>query len=225
MKKIILLSVTVLGFLTSLPTTCKAGFGDLGPYFSFTWGDGGNIPADVNVTGQQTSPDGQNVTLSGQLATISGANFADGFVLYWSGDFQGPINPGDSFTAGLNFGVTTTGGTLTWSFYGNLWSNEGYEQARILTGLAPVPASGQVSGVQLASSQFTQPGETGLFEGYLNIEWSGYSPTDTFSINVNSIDITYVPEPGLMPLAIALSLLLPVLDRRTRARLHFAPTK
>jgi hypothetical protein len=187
MRKIIFLTIIIVGcFFWSL-ATCKAGFDDLGPYFSFTWGDGGGIPSDVsNITSQQTSTDGQTVTLSGDLGPIAGANFGNGFVFYWNGGFQGPINPGDQFV---------TGGSLSWSYYSDLWSNEGYESARILTDLTPTLSSGEINGVQLVSSQFTQPGETGNFEGYLNIEWSGFSPTDTFSIDVNSIDISYLPAP------------------------------
>jgi hypothetical protein len=211
MKKIIPVICILINFSIWLPATRGATFGDLGPYFSFTYGDGGGIPADVyNVTGQQTSPDGQSVKLFGDLGPIDGARFASGFVLDWSGAFQGPINPGDRFLADLNFDVHATGGTLSWSFYANLWSNEGFEQARILTDLAAIPASGQVNGVHLESSLFTQQGETGRFEGYLHIDWAGFSPTDTFSISIpqNSIDITYVPEPsscGFALLAFALS--------------------
>jgi len=65
----------------------NAGFGDLAPYFSFDYGDGGGIPADVNnVISQQTSPDGQTVQLSGNFGPIDGARFGGGFVLYWQGD-------------------------------------------------------------------------------------------------------------------------------------------
>ncbi len=208
MKKTIPILCVLVGFTTWLPSARGAAFGDLGPYFSFTYGDGGGIPVDVyNVTGQQTSPDGQSVKLFGDLGPIDGARFANGFVIDWSGSFQGPINPGDNFAADLNFDVNATGGTLAWSFYANLWSNEGFEQARILTSLMPVPASGQVNGVHFESSSFTQPGDTGYFDGYLHIEWTGFSPTDTFSISIpqNSIDITYVPVPEPSILALALT--------------------
>jgi hypothetical protein len=206
MKQITLLIIFFGGFLLGLPATCDAAFDDLGPYFSFTWGDGGGIPSDVNnVTSQQTSADGQNVTLSGSLGPIDGARFADGFVLYWAGGFQGTINPGDQFTADLNFDVTATGGSLAWNYYSDLWSNEGFESARILTDTMPVPLSGQVNNVQLVSSAFTQPGQTGQLEGYLYIDWSGFGPTDTFSIGVNSIDVSYlgVPEPNPLPPTLA----------------------
>lgn len=198
MGRIIAIAIVSAGFLIALPFSSKAGFDDLGPYFSFTWGDGGVPPSVYNVASQQTSPDGQNVTLSGALGPIDGASFADGFVLYWNGGFEGPINPGDQFTTDVNFNVSVTGGTLEWSFESDLWSNEGYEDAIVSPNLAPMPLSGQVSDASFDSSQFTQPGQTGQFEGYLNIAWSNYSPTDTFSINVNSIDVTYepVPEPG-----------------------------
>jgi len=122
------------------------------------------------------------------------------------------MNPGDNFSANLNFGVNVTGGTVQWSFYADLWSNEGFEDARILTDLTPMPASGQISGLQLESSSFTQPGETGVFEGYLHLDWSGFSPTDTLSLDIpqNSIDITYqpVPEPGAIQLALVAFALL-----------------
>src|SRR3974390_284486 len=93
----------ILGLLLLPSATCQAGFGDLSPYFSFIWGDGGGIPSDVyNVTGQQISPNGQSVTLSGALGPIDGASFSHGFVLDWYGGFQGPMNPGDQFTTDLN---------------------------------------------------------------------------------------------------------------------------
>jgi hypothetical protein len=220
MKTIISVISILVGLSASLPGARAAAFGDLGPYFSFTYGDGGGIPADVlNVTSQETSLDGQSVKLFGDLGPIDGARFAGGFVLYWSGGFQGPINPGDKLVADLNFDVNATGGTLDWSFYANLWSNEGFEQAQVLTSLMPVPASGQVSGVHFESSPFTQPGDTDLFQGYLHIDWTGFNPTDTFSISIpqNSIDITYIPEPNSCSLAlIALALSLGNLRRRGR---------
>ncbi len=203
-----------------LPAARGATFGELNPYFSFTYGDGGGIPPDVyNVTGQQTSPDGQSVKLFGDLGPIDGARFASGFVIYWSGGFQGPINPGDKFLADLNFDVNATGGTLSWSFYANLWSNEGFEQARILTDLMAMPPSGQVNGVHFESSPFTQQGDTGWFEGYLHIDWAGFTPTDTFSISIpqNSIDISFVPEPSSCGLAlVGFALSLTRLSRRGR---------
>ena len=100
-----------------------------------------------------------------------------------------------------------------------MWPNEGFEQAQVLTGLTPVPASGQVSGVHFESSPFTQPGDTGIFQGYLHIDWAGFNPTDTFSISIpqDSIDITYIPEPNSCSLAlIALALSLGNLRRRGR---------
>lgn len=196
MKNVILLPVLVIaGFLLCRPVTCYAGFGDLGPYFSYSYGDGG-LPSNLYSTaGQTTSPDGQSVTLYGNAGPINGADFADGFCLYWTGNFGGPINPGDNYTVNLNFDVSVTGGNLSWSYYSELWSNEGYEGSTISPSLAPMPASGQMSDVQLESPAFTQVGQTGQFQGYLNVEWSGYSPTDIFSINVNSINVTYEPAP------------------------------
>src|SRR5258708_2571830 len=99
MKKTVLF-VLLAGFAAGLPAAHAAGFGNLGPYFSFELGDGGGIPADVNnTTGQITSPDGQSVKLYGDLGPIDGARFQNSFVLYWTGGYDGPINPGDKFTA------------------------------------------------------------------------------------------------------------------------------
>ncbi len=199
MKKVILLPILVIiGFLMGQPVNCYAGFGDLGPYFSYTYGDGG-LPSNLYSTaGQTTSPDDQTVTLFGNAGPINGADFANGFVLYWTGNFDGPINPGDNYTVNLNFDVSVTGGNLSWSFYSELWSNEGFEGSTIYPNLTSMPASGLMSNVQMESPSFTQEGQTGQFEGYLNIQWDGYSPSDTLSVNVNSINITYqpVPEPG-----------------------------
>jgi hypothetical protein len=206
MKKII--AVIGMLLLVSLPLADAASFGSVSPYFSFTYGDGGGIPADVNnVAGQQISYNGRALKLFGDLGPIDGARFRSGFVFYWHGGFQGPINPGDEFVADLSFGATATGGSLAWNFYANLWSNEGFEQARILTSLAPVPLSGQVHGVHLESSFFTQQGMTGQFDGYLHLEWTGFSPTDTFSISIpqNSIDVTYIPLSFSPQLTITLS--------------------
>jgi hypothetical protein len=121
MKKVILLPVfLVIGFLTGQPASCYAGFGDLGPYFSYTYGDGG-LPSNLySIAGQTTSVDGQSVTLFGNAGPIDGADFANGFVLYWTGSFDGPINPGDNYAVNLNFDVTVTGGNLSWSFYSEL---------------------------------------------------------------------------------------------------------
>ena len=56
MKKVILLPVfLVIGFLTGQPASCYAGFGDLGPYFSYTYGDGG-LPSNLySIAGQTAS--------------------------------------------------------------------------------------------------------------------------------------------------------------------------
>ena len=195
MKKIILLTILVTGFFIAQPASCYAGFSDLGPYFSYTYGDGG-LPSNLYSTaGQTTSADGQSVTLFGNAGPIDGTDFASGFVLDWQGNFDGPINPGDNYAVNLNFDVSVTGGTLSWSFYSELWSNEGFEGSTIYPNLASLPASGQISNVQMESPSFTQEGQTGQFEGYLNIQWDGYSPTDTLSIDVNSINITYQPVP------------------------------
>ena len=194
------------------------GFGDLGPYFSFVYGDGGLPPDIASSTGQQTSPDGLSVKLYGQCGPITGDQFQSGFVLDWDGSYDGPINPGDLFTADLDLSVNVTGGDLQWSFYGDLFSTEGFEDARILTD--PVPLTGgELSGVHLESSPFTTTGDGGYFQGYVHIDWSNYSPTDTFSITIpsNSVDLTYVPVPE-PAIVCALPLLL-LLGRRKKQRL------
>ena len=194
------------------------GFTDLGPYFSFHHGDGG-LPADIaSSTGQQTSADGLSVKLYGQCGPITGDQYQFGFVLYWQGSYEGPINPGDLFTADLDLSVDATGGDLEWNFYSDLFSTEGFEDARILTD--PIPLTGgELSGVHLESSPFTTTGDGGDFEGYVYIGWSNYSPTDTLSVTIpsNSIDIMYVavPEPAIV---CALPLLL-LFGRGKRRRL------
>ncbi len=212
MKKIILF-IILAAFAAGLSAARAVGFDDFGPYFSFEYGDGGGIPADVaNTTGQQTSPDGMSVKLYGNLGPIDGARFGNGFVLDWQGGFEGTINPGDSLTANLTFSAHATGGALAWSFYTSLWSNEGFEQAKILTDLTPMPPSGDVIGAQFGSSAFTQPGETGNLEGYLHFDWTGFSPTDTLTVSIpqNSIDITLTPapEPGTLALALTAAVLV-----------------
>ena len=185
----------------------QPAFGDVGPYFSFVYGDGG-LPGDIaNVAGQQISADGNTLQLYGDCGPITGAEFGFGFVLDWDGSFQGPISPGDTFTVGLDFNVQVTGGTVSWDLYADLWSNEGYEDAQIVTDPTPVPQSGLVSGAQFASSAFNNPGQTGIYSGYLHLDWSGYSPTDTLTVSIpqGSIDTTYVPvpEPGVVSLMFA----------------------
>jgi hypothetical protein len=216
MKIYIIVVCTIVGFLGALPTVRGASFDDVGPYFSFTFGDGGGLPADVNdVTGQQVSPDGQNLKLYGDLGPIDGARFASGFVLDWSGAFQGPINAGDKFVADVTFDVQATGGTLAWSLYADLYSGE---HARILTDLMPMPISGQVSGAHFESSSFTHPADSGHFEGYLHIDWTDFSPTDTFTISIpqNSLDFTYVPVPEPSMLTLALIGMAPTVCLRSR---------
>jgi hypothetical protein len=216
--KIAVSIIIVFGMLSdSLPTAHGVTFGDPAPYFSFTFGDGTGMPADVpNVTGHQTNAN--LVKLYGDFGPIDGARFESGFVLYWNGTFDGPISPGDTLLADLTFDVMATGGSLEWGFYSNLWSNEGFEQARILTGLMPVPASGHAVDAHYESSPFTEYGDTGIFSGYLHVNWTGYSPTDTFSISVpqDSIDITYVPEPGVVLIALTAWPFIPSLRLRRR---------
>jgi len=221
MKKTLSLIVVVASLFTFQPAAYALTFGDLNPYWSFVYGDGGGIPADVpSSVGQQTSPAG--VKLFGDLGPIDGARFGWGFVLDWSGDIQGPINPDENFVADVTFDAHATGGTLAWSFFGEMWSNEGFEYSRILTDLMPVPTTGQVIGAHLESSPFTTYGETGYFQGYLHIDWTGYSPTDTFSISVpqNSIDVTYhaVPEPTALHVTLAAwSVVLSLRSRGSRS--------
>lgn len=47
-----------------------------------------------------------------------------------------------------------------------------------------------------------------LFEGYLDIGWSGYAPTDTLTLTIpqQSLDFTYVVAPK--PAAMSLSLMV-----------------
>lgn len=173
------------------------GFGALDPYFSFSLGDS-SPPGDIpNVTGQVTSPDGYTVSLSGAFGPIDGARFGNNFVLYWSGSFVGPISAGDTFTADLDFQAQATGGALSWRFSSEMFSTLGFEYARIDTTSEPLPVSGEVSGIALQSSAFTTDGSGGNFQGYLLIDWTGFTDTDTLTVTVpsHSIDITYVPEP------------------------------
>jgi hypothetical protein len=194
-------------------------FGDLGPRFDFVLGDGGGMPADVpNSTGQQNFPDG--VKIWGSMGPIDGARWGHNFVLYWSGLFEGPINPGDKYVADITFDAHATGGSLAWRYLNELFVNESTEREYISTPLAPVPPSGQVTDYHVESPEFTDPGQTGYFAGYLLIDWTGFSPTDTFTINVpqNSIDVTFlsVPEPNALLLAL---ICVPVIcARRLRRR-------
>jgi len=183
--------------LADVPILEGSGFTELNSYFGFTWGDS-PVPADVpNVRGQQTSADGQKIKLYGEFGPIDGARFRDGFVFYWHGYYQGTIRPGDSFNADLDFSVNVTGGNLAWKFYAELMSSSGY--ARILTDLMPMPPSGQVADLRLESSSFSRPGDGDLYESYLHVQWTDFSPTDSFTLTVpqGSVDITCVPEPGL----------------------------
>lgn len=198
-------------FLIS-PRAVAAGFGDLGGYFSFHLGDGG-LPDGIDSTigTQQTSADGLAVKLSGSCGPITGAQFEPGFVLYWGGSFEGPIRPGDFFTADIDLSVNVTGGDLGWSFYADLFSPEESDRARILTSVAPM-SGGALTNIHLQSTPFTTEGDGGSYESYIHIDWTNYSPTDTFSITIpsHSVDITYVPEPAMT----SVLLLLPLMRRR-----------
>ncbi len=201
-----LLKTTLLaGLVVGLQTARALQFDDQGPYFSFVWGDGG-LPANIySAAGDQISPDGQTVTMSGNCGPIAGADFQQGFVLDWNGNLEGTIGPGEQFVADLNFSVQATGGTLAWNFLAAI-AGEGM----IDTSMTPIALNGQVNGTQFEfeTPSYTQPYWNG-FGGYLQLDWAGYSPTDTLSINVSSIEITSVPEPDslyltMVPLLLAL---------------------
>ena len=194
-----LLKTTILfGLFVGLQTVRALQFDEQNPYFSFVWGDGG-LPANIySAASDEISPDGQTVTMSGNCGPIDGADFQQGFVLDWSGGLEGTIGPGEPFVANLNFSVQTTGGTLAWNFLAAI-AGEGM----IDTSMTPIALNGQVNGAQLEfeTPSFTQPYWNG-FDGYLQVDWAGYGPTDTFSINVSSIEITSVPEPNSLYLSI-----------------------
>lgn len=207
-----LLKLTVLaGLFVGLQTARALQFDDQNPYFSFVWGDGG-LPANISsVASDQVSPDGQTVTMSGNCGPIAGADFQQGFVLDWGGGLEGTIGPGEQFVADLNFSVQATGGTLAWNFLAEI-AGEGM----IDTSMTPIALNGQVNGAQFEfeTPSFTQSYWNG-FGGYLQVDWAGYSPADTFSINVNSIEITSVAEPDsssltMVPLLLALIYRAPV---------------
>ena len=150
------IALVLVGFSTRLSIAQGVTFGNINPYFSYEYGDGG-IPSNIpNTTGQQTSTDGQAVKLYGDCGPISGASFGSGFVLDWSGTYQGEINNGDELIADLDYSASATGGALEWSFYADLSPNAGGGGARISTSLAPMPPSGQVSGIELISPPATQ---------------------------------------------------------------------
>jgi len=227
MKKTKVYLITIGVSLMS--TLHAANFGDIDTFFMF--GDESGMPLGItDVTGHATSPDGQSVRLFGNVGPITGVEFRPGFEYDWvSGSFQGPINPGDYFVADLSFDPEMTGGSLSWSFYAFVWSNEGFEAAQISTSETSLSDSGPVSGIHLVSSSFTQHGDTGSFEGYLRFEWSGYGPEDTFSLTIpqNSIDITYVsvPEPSTAMLVALGSTLGLLIYARGRKVMGLQPNK
>jgi PEP-CTERM motif-containing protein len=187
------------------PAAAQAGFTDLGPYFSFTYGDGSPPDGVPNSVGQQTSPDGQTTHLYGNFGPIDGAHWQFGFVLYWNGGYggyEGPITAGDYFTNDVDFNVQATGGTVQWSFYARMFSQSGYDSASVYTDLMPVPESGHVT-AHFQSSPFDVSSVDSYYEGYLHIEWNDYSPTDTLSLDIpagSTIDTIYVPEPSALAL-------------------------
>jgi hypothetical protein len=200
-----LLKTTILvGVFVGLQTARALQFDDQSPYFSFVWGDGG-LPANIDsVASDQVSPDGQTVTMFGNCGPIAGADFQQGFVLDWGGNLEGTIGPGEQFVADLNFSVQATGGTLAWNFLAAI-AGEGM----IDTSMTPIALNGQVNGAQFEfeTPSYTQPYWNG-FGGYLQLDWQGYSPTDSLSINVNSIEITSVAEPDSLYLAMVPLLLV-----------------
>ncbi len=204
-RQMSLLKITILaGLIVGLQTARALQFDDQSPYFSFVWGDGG-LPANIySVAGDQISPDGQTVTMSGNCGPIDGADFQQGFVLDWGGNLEGTIGPGEQFVADLNFSVQATGGTLAWNFLAEI-AGEGM----IDTSMTPIALNGQVNGAQFEfeTPSYAQPYWNG-FGGYLQVDWAGYSPTDTLSINVSSIEITSVPEPDSLYLTIVPLLLV-----------------
>lgn len=194
MNRLLLVATSLGMILTLMATAYGDGFTDLGGRFDFVYGDGGGPGNVPNSTGQETSADGQMVKLFGDFGPITGADWQFGFVIYWNGSYIGPINPGDHFVADVDFDVHATGGTLQWSFYARMSSDD---FAQISPVFMPVPESGHVSGVEFVSPEFSSPGNGANYESYLHIEWTGYSPTDTltFSIPHNSVDVTFVPVP------------------------------
>jgi hypothetical protein len=185
--------------LLSTLSAHAAGFGDLGGRFDFSFADSNGLPSDVpQSVGQQTAPNGQSVKLFGSMGPIDGARFRSGFVFYWSGPYEGPVLAGETFSVDLDFDVDVTGGTLEWSFFADLYeaTDSGTDHARIQTGLMPLPAPHAVS-THLESSPFPVDGQGFHYSSYLHFDWSGYAPTDTFSLTVppNSVDVTYIPEP------------------------------
>ena len=174
-------------------------FGDMQPYFSFIYGD---APPLGGTPGQQTSPNA--LKLYGDLGPIAGSDWGWGFVLYFHGLVEGPINAGDYYTADLTFDVTTTGGTVSWDFFSELYDGD---YLRIGGGSTAVPPSGHVSGVHLQSDTATSDADGVFIDGYLHLDWSGYNPTDTLTLSIpqNSIDVAYqpIPEPGTMALIFA----------------------
>ena len=192
----LLLAVLILSSLSS----CAVEFGDLAPYFSFIYGD---APPLGGTPAQQSLPD--SVKLYGDIGPISGSNWGFGFILYWHGPVTGQINPGDHYTADLTFDVHVTGGSASWDFYSDFYAAE---QALIPdTPPAAVPPSGHVGGEHFVSETFSTPNDGAYVEGFLHIDWTGYSPADTLTLSIpqNWIDLTYqpVPEPSAIVLVFA----------------------
>src|SRR5438477_10907951 len=102
------LLAVLLGFFTPAKAL---EFGDMQPYFSFIYGD---APPLGGTPGQQSSPNA--LKLYGDVGPIAGSDWNWGFVLYFHGLVDGPINVGDNYTADLTFDITTTGGSVSWNF-------------------------------------------------------------------------------------------------------------
>lgn len=182
------------------------------PWYSYMmFGNEAPLPEDVPATfNAQLGPDSQSVKMFGGIGPIDGARFNPfGLAFGGGGDFVGPITPGDKLALDLNFDVNLTGGNATWAVYASLWSNEGFEEARILTRdtPVPVPASGQVRGVHLESNAFENAGDTGQYELSLEIHWTNFAPTDTLTLTIpdHSLDLTAatVPEPSALAVLVA----------------------
>jgi len=151
------------------------------PYFSFEYGDGGGIPADVN---SPVSKLPRTVKLLRYSATLADwmCEFRQRIRPLLERGFQGPINPGD------NLPLTSISMSLLPAVpYSGVFTPI-YGQTKVLK----MPESSRTQcycrslGKSVASnwesSSFTQPGDTGIFQGYLYIDWTGFSPTIRFQL-------------------------------------------
>jgi hypothetical protein len=200
--------VVLFTAIFALTPSARAGFGDMNPRFDFVFGDGPGMPSDVlNVTGQQASLSAPALKLFGSMGPLDGARFQDSFVFYFSGPYEGILAPGDTVAADLDFTVNVTAGQASWQFYNAMYgADPAAEWVQAGTSLAPVPVSGHVSGVHIETPAFVASGVNGYYQGYLNIQWTGYAATDTLTLTIpqNSIDtVVSTPEPFGAPFALA----------------------